>query len=78
MKIKEISRSTDNYGVFIVTFTPNWLEKLIGIKEKQEQYKDTGAAYTFGGGHVYIDKGCNELGNGHPIASAIDKFRNKW
>lgn len=78
MKIKEISRSTDDYMVFIVTFTPNLFEKLIGIKEKQEQYKDTGDIYTFGGGRVYIDKECNDLGPHNKVAKAIDKFRNKW
>lgn len=78
MKIKEIKRKENSYWIYEVTFTPNWLEKLFGVKEKTKEYKDKNATYTFGGGNVYMDKECNELGNGNWIGEAIDKFRRKW
>jgi len=78
MKIKEIKRKENSYFVYEVTFTPNWLEKLFGVKEKTKEYKDIDATYTFGGGNAYIDKSGKELGNGNWIGEAIDRFRRKW
>jgi hypothetical protein len=78
MKIKEIKRKEDSYSIYEVTFTPNWLEKLFGIKEKTKEYKETSSSYTFGGGSVYIDKKGNQLGNGNWIGKAIDNFNRSW
>jgi hypothetical protein len=78
MKIKEIKRKKDSYSIYEVTFTPNWLEKLFGIKEKTKEYKETSSSYTFGGGNVYIDKKGNKLGNGNWIGEAIDNFNRSW
>lgn len=78
MKIKEIKLKKDSYCIYQVTFTPNWLEKLFGIKEETKEYKYGDATYTFGGGNVYIDKSGKELGNGNWIGEAIDKFRRSW
>ena len=78
MKIKEIKRKEDSYRIYEVTFTPNWLEKLFGIKEKTKEYKETNSSYTFGGGNVYIDKKGNQLGNGNWIGKAIDNFNRSW
>lgn len=76
MKIKEIKRKSN--GIFEVTFTPYWFERLFGVKEKTKEYKRSDATYTFGGGNVYIDKNGNKLDNGNWIGEAIDKFRRKW
>lgn len=78
MKIKEIKRNNDNPSIYIVTFKPNWLEKLFGVKEKQKEYKDTGLTYIFGGGTQYINKKGDVLGNEHSISNAIDKWKRRW
>lgn len=78
MKIKKIEAKPSLSGVYEVTLTPNWFEKLFGIKEKVIQVKNTGATYTFGGGTVYVDREGNRLDNGHWIAKAVDKHRRKW
>ena len=79
MKIKEIKRNEKiDYDVYTVTLTPNWLEKLFGVKEKQKEYKDCGSIYKFGGGKVYVNKEGEPLGNGHPIGEAIDNWRRRW
>ena len=56
MKIKEIKEKEGDYSIYVVTFKPNWIEKLFGVEEKQKEYKDTRSNYVFGGGSVYIDK----------------------
>ena len=78
MKIKEIKRKENAYRIYEITFTPNWLEKLFGIKEKTKEYADSGQIYTFGGGRVYVDKSGNRLSNGSRISEAIDRFRRSW
>lgn len=78
MKIKEIKLKEDSICVYEVTFTPNWLEKLFGIKEKTIEYKDIGKTYKFGGGNVYINKPGYQLRNGNWIGEAIDRWRKKW
>ena len=78
MKIKNIELDDNNFSIYSVTFTPNWLERLFKMKEKTKQYKNTGKIYKNGGGNVYIDKNGNELSNGYWIGDAIDKWRKKW
>ena len=78
MKIKEIKRKENSYYVYEVTFTPNWLERLFGVKETTKEYKHGDATYTFGGGSVYIDKSGKQLGNKNWIGEAIDNSRRKW
>lgn len=76
MKIKEIKRKSN--GIFLVTFTPYWLEKLFGVEEKTKEYKDSGYRYTIDNNPVYIDKSGKKLGNGNWIGKAIDRFRRSW
>lgn len=78
MKIKEIKEKEGSISIYVVTFKPNWLEKLFGVEEKQREYKETGENYMFGGGNVYMDKNCKVLRNGHPISKAIDKWQKRW
>jgi hypothetical protein len=78
MNIKEIKQKEGSYLIYQVTFTPNWLEKLFGVKEQTKEYKDTDATYLSGGGTVYMNKEGNNLGNGNWIAKAIDRFRRTW
>ena len=78
MKIKEIKRKENSYFIYGVTFTPNWLERLFGVKEKTKEYKDDDATYTFGGGTVYVNKDGKRLGNGNWVGEAIDKLRRSW
>lgn len=65
-------------NIFKVTFSPTWFQKLLGIKEKTEEYKDTWATFMFGDGHVYMKKDGSKLSNGNWIGTAIDKHRRKW
>ena len=76
MKIKEIKRKSN--GIFVVTFTPYWFEKLFGVEEKTKEYKDSGYRYTIDNNPVYIDKSGKKLGNGNWIGKAIDNFRRGW
>lgn len=78
MKIKEIKLKKDSWGIYEVTFTPNWLERLFGVEEKTKEYKSTGDTYTFGGGGVYLDKKGNRLSNGNWIAKSIDRYKRSW
>jgi hypothetical protein len=78
MKINKIQRKANEYGIYEVTLTPNWLERIFNFKEKVNQYKDTGSTYTFGGGTVYVDRKGRRLDNGHWIAEAIDRYRKSW
>lgn len=77
MKIKEI-KQIDRLLIYEVTFTPNWLEKLFGIKEYTKKYKRTMDTYENGGGNVYVESNGKRLGNMNYIAEAIETFRRKW
>jgi hypothetical protein len=76
MKIKSVERDEADFHVYVVTFEPNWFEKLFHATETQRKYKDTLSEYTFGGGSVYIDQTGERLSNGNDIA--IDNWRRKW
>lgn len=78
MKITNIKSKENSYCVYEVTFKPNWLERLFGVKEHTKEYKQTSSDYTFGGGAVYLDKDGDKLGNGNWVGEAIDKFRRQW
>lgn len=78
MKIKKVERHKDNYYRYLVTLTPNWLEKLFGVKEKIEEFLDTKNEFLFGGGSVYVKRNGEKLYNGHYIAKAIDNFKRAW
>lgn len=79
MKIVKIENDKDIYSV---TFKPNWLESLFGIKENIKKYKDTGYVYIFGNGRVYVDQKGRELGNnlgyGCDTRKSIDRHRNSF
>ena len=78
MKIKEVKEKEGSYYIYVVTFKPNWLEKLFGVEEKQKEYKDAGSTYLFGGQREYINKDGDSLGNMSSISKAIDKWRRRW
>lgn len=77
MKITNVEEKKRCNFVYIVTLTPNWLDKLVGNKEKQCEYIDTGNNYGVSGIRIYSDKEGNLLENYHPIAIAIDKWRRR-
>lgn len=78
MKIKKIEETNSLVNTYAVTFEPNWLEKLFGVKEKRVEYKDNNSSYAYGGQRVYVDKEGNKLPNGSSIGLAIDKWRRRW
>jgi len=74
MKIINIEKSG---SYFTVTFIPNWLEKMFGVKEKKSCFKYTGNYYTSGGGAIYINSSGEQLCNSNHIGKAIDLFRRQ-
>ena len=79
MKIIKIESSGDIYKV---TKTPNFIERLLGKKERVDKYRATGRTYSCGGGYVYVDQTGKQLGNidgwGSDIREAIDRWRNSF
>lgn len=75
MKVKSIGRI--DY-IYIVVLTPNWLEKLFGVKDKIVKLRDTDCTYTFGGGRIYLFEDGTRTDNGDYIAEEIDKWRRAW
>lgn len=75
MKIIKIEEKKRCNFVYVVTIQPNWLEKLVGKKEQQCEYADTGNNYGISGLRIYADKEGNLLENYNQIAVAIDKMR---
>ena len=75
MKITKIEETGLTYSV---TFEPNWLEKLFGIKIKVIEYKDTMMKYAISGKPVYIDKSGKKLDIFSKIAPKIDEYRRSW
>jgi len=75
MKISKIEKIDYQYRV---TLSPNWLERLFGVKEKVWTFRDSGSTYTFGGGTCYTRSDGKQTGNGSWIAEAIDIWRRKF
>ena len=78
MKITKVQSKKEEYNVYKVTLTPNWLEKILGLKEAIGEFKDTGDNYMCGGGSVYINKNGDTLSNHSDIDDAIDRWRRKF
>jgi len=75
MKIIKIE---EQEWIYTVTFKPNFIERLFGVKEKSKKYKQTGSQYDFGGGNVYVDEKGRKLGNGNWIGESIDNWKHKF
>ena len=78
MKIVEIIRDEKNRKIFTVKFQPNGIESLIGRKAYTEKFKEADYGYMFSQSGLYFRSDGTQLSNGHWIACAIDKFKNKW
>lgn len=76
MRISNIEEKENK--VFAVTFSPNWIERIFGKKEKVEEFKDSGRRYSLGGGGVYLRKNGEELGNLSKIGQKIDNYKRRW
>jgi len=76
MKIEKIIQEED---IFIVTYKPNVLEKLFGVKEKFEKYKATNMSYVNGkDAKVYINQKGEILHFHHKMNKILDNFRRKF
>lgn len=75
MKITKIEIKNFAYEV---TFVPNWLEKIFGVKSKVKKFKPTGNTYAYGGGNIYLSEDGSPLENGNWIAVSIDQWKNKF
>jgi len=60
MKIKEIKLKEGSWVIYQVTFIPNWLEKLFGVKEKTKEYFQSSNTWVFGDVHGSY-KGLNQV-----------------
>lgn len=65
-------------GAYFVTLSPNWLERLFGVKEKLVMLRGTLKEYVFSGQRIYRYQDGTETRNGCHIAREIDKFNRKW
>lgn len=74
----KVSKIEDIDGIYHVTITPTWIERIFGLKEKVMKFKPKGATFVFGGGEVYIRSDGEETGNGSYIGEALDKFRKRF
>ena len=75
MKITKIEQ---NGRVFTLTFTPTFIERLFGSKEKTKRFRQTHSSYVFGDGNVYVNENGEKLGNGNWIGKTIDRHQLKF
>ena len=75
MKITKIEKEK---GIFTVTLTPNCIEKLFGVKEKEKRFKETESNFTFGGGNVYLNEKGEKLDNGDYIGVTLDNWQRAF
>lgn len=74
----KVTKIEENSGIYLVTLTPNFIEKLFGKKEKVDRFRMSDSTYMFGGGAIYIRQDGERTGNGSYIGEAIDKWRRKF
>jgi hypothetical protein len=77
-KMKVVSVKKIDKNIYDVTLKPNWIEILIGLKEKTIQYRETDEYYKLTRGAVYVDRKGKELGVFNRIGIAIDEFKRSW
>ena len=75
MKITKVTQISKL--VFEVEFTPNWFEKLIGMKVEKKEYKEYGT-YKWSGGIAYADRTGELADQFGEIGKTIDNFRRSW
>ena len=76
MKITNIEQEEN---IWIVTKTPNTLQRIFGVKETKSRYKDTGSKYHyFPTVRVYLNQGGEILGGTHKITSVLENWRRKF
>ena len=73
-----ISKIETKDFIYHVTFEPNWIEGIFGVKPKTERYRASDSRYVFGGGTVYIREDGEKCGNHSYVGDAIDKWRRKF
>jgi hypothetical protein len=79
MEITKIEKEEGRYsGTYLVTLTPNLIERFFGIKERVEKYKDTDSTYLSGGGNIYVNQEGYKTRNGSYIGESIDRWRRKF
>lgn len=76
MKIKSI---TGEDPFFIVTLTPEWIEIIFGVKERELKIKDINKFFSLGGISHYVTSDGKNLRDDYGwIAEAIDNHRRKF
>ncbi len=76
MEIESIKK--ENY-YYIVSLTPNLIERLFNVKPRIEKYKYTGSDYLLWGENgIYVNEKGEKTGNMSKIACKLDVFRFKF
>jgi hypothetical protein len=77
MKISKIEQNKAG-DIFTVTFTPNFFERLVGIKTKIKKYKDSGSVYAITNETSYTDENGKRLGCFDKIVDSINNWRRSF
>ena len=78
MKITKIEE-IEHKNIFVVSKTPNFIGRLFGRKERQENYKLTLLEYHFFPGMgVYIDQTGKILGPMHKMTAILDNYQRAF
>jgi hypothetical protein len=76
MKIVQI---VQNGNIFEVTKKPTFFERMIGLVERVERYKDIGAVYHyFGDIRAYITEDGEVLGPFHKMTKVLECWRRRF
>ena len=77
MKIVKITK--ESKYIFVVEFKPNIIQRLFGIKNKTQRFKqEPYQRYYYGEGGIYYAENGEELGVFSKVGKAIDTFRHSW
>lgn len=75
MKITNIKKEND---VFLVTFTPNFIERIIGLKEQTKRYKHTGGFYEYNMEKCVINENGEMMKATDKIVQALSNFERRF
>lgn len=75
MKVTKIETEE---GVYKVTLSPNFIERIFFVKQRTVLVKPTGRTYSISGGKVYVDHEGDILGSFSYIGNEIDRWERRF
>lgn len=76
MKIQKIEKVN---GIYLVTFEPNFIERIFGVKQKVEKYKHSGYRFTLFPSLISFCHSSGKLLNwDDKILDALNNFERKF